>query len=301
MKRRILLVMAVVVLISGGGVWAWARLSPALHENLAAKAVEASVNARTYLILEYSLLHFSALDENTPDSAEQRARSSELVDHLFNSEQATETLNRYLATHCDNSTLHAVLKWYNSPLGKRINKAERTITESNTAYFDRYLSELEKNPLPKKRVALMKKFAAKSGYEERMQRLIQQGMKSFDKGYASPSATMAKRQRPDRLSDSELQEWLHKSLWDSYLYVYRTLSPQEMELYMQFLSSKEYRSFEKQLVAGIGKAFDEAFYKVGRERAELAKRSEESSAGEAGREDNETIEESGAANQCKAE
>ena len=172
---------------------------------------------------------------------EYRQITSEVfdVDHLM------QVMGKSISGRVDDKTLVDILRWYRSPLGKKIATVEINANGPDApTRLQRYASTLESNAPSANR-----------------QQLIN-GISAAGLGIPRPPADFEKTFEADRtksISDGT-------ALW--FLFAYNTLSEAELSEYLTFLKSASAAAFNNSVWNGIDATFGDAAQQFGRKLAE---------------------------------
>jgi hypothetical protein len=169
----------------------------------------------------------------------------QITSEVFDVEHLMQMMEKSISGGIDDKTLADMLRWYRSPLGKKIAAAEINANSPDTSTrLQRYLLTLETN-LP----------------SDNRQQLIN-GISAAGLGVPRPPADFEKIpgvEATNSVSDET-------ALW--FLFAYNSLSEAELSEYLTFLKSGSAVAFNNSVWNGIDATFGDAAQQFGRKLAE---------------------------------
>jgi len=248
------------------GVSASASASSSQHEQLVRETVKLSGNEG---LLEQVAGVFTGGQSVEQGTSEDR-KIGELLAKNFDVEKGRKMLYESVSKNCDDATLKALIRWYQSPLGKKITEEEIKAEKATIKAKRSYLEGLGDAPPSRDRVDLMVRFVDQSQIPEKMHQILIKATTAF----AVALTDNGKNGDLDRVTEYlasgpvDVNE-LRKSEVLMSFYTYRDISNSEIEKYVAFMGTPEYRVFQDQVLASVGATLVTAFSNTG---AEMAKR-----------------------------
>jgi hypothetical protein len=169
----------------------------------------------------------------------------QIATNVFDVEHLMQTMEKSLAGKVDDKTLGDVVRWYRSPVGKKVTAAESNAKGADAAArLQRYTATLQSSAPSANRRQLIDAISAA-------------GL-----GIPHPPADFAKTVVPEEI----------KSIGDGttlwLLFAYNSLSESELSEYLTFLKSPSGAAFNNSVWNGIDTTFGDAAQQFGRKVAE---------------------------------
>jgi len=193
-------------------------------------------------VLETSLP--SATNGHLPDGVSTQ-EYQQITKEVFQVEHLMQVMQKSVSSRVDDKTLVDIVRWYRTPLGKKIATAEINANAPDTpARLQHYVAMLQSNSPSANR-----------------QQLIN-GISAAGIRIPRPPADFEKTLGADRtksISDGT-------ALWS--LFTYNSLSDAELSDYLTFLKSSSAAAFNNSVWSGIDATFGDAAQQLGRKLAE---------------------------------
>ena len=168
-----------------------------------------------------------------------------LVNDIFGVERLMPLMEKSVANSVTDKTLIDVVRWYRSPLGKKIAIAEvNTNAPDAPARLQQFASTLQSNPPTANRQQLIEGISATAPG-------ISMRFRDFEKTFTTPE------------TESITQGG---ALW--YLFAYEPLSEGELSAYLSFLKSPSVTAFNNSVWNGLDATFGDAAQRFGQKLAE---------------------------------
>jgi hypothetical protein len=196
--------------------------------------------------------------------ANVRVALREAVGQAFQPNPMIERVRTSMGASLTTRQLDDTLAWLDSPLGRRITALENESADPAVLPKLRaYARELEKRPLPQRRVELIREMDAATGASEVNVLTTEAGILAVALGMNA--AQPAQQQMPAetlrqrvKATMPQLRQQLTGLVALGMSYTYRSLSDQEVESYLKFLKSPSGMAYSKAAVAGMTEAVMEA-------------------------------------------
>jgi hypothetical protein len=211
-----------------------ALVKEALHVSGATRQLEQ--------VLETSLP--SVADGKPPEGVSVQ-EYQRIINEIFAVEYLTRVMGKSVSDTVNDKTLIEIVRWYRSPLGKKIAMAEIDATGPEApARLQHYASMLQSNAPSSNRQGLVS------------------GITAAALGVPRPSSHVEKT-LGTQVTESSGQG---TSLW--FLFAYNSLSEAELSEYLMFLKSPSATAFNNSVWDGIDATFGDAAQRFGRKLAE---------------------------------
>lgn len=175
----------------------------------------------------------------------------------------------YLRGHLSEQDAQSALDWTNAPLGSKIAHLDKHAgTVEGQAAIEEFAASLDKNPMSKRQVQLIKGIADDTHAVDMVLDIslgIQKAVTaaalaaSSRDNLASLPAVFAKI---DERRD-ELKGYFAKTVLISFLYTYQSLTIDELQRYSQFVNSPSGSNFHKTMFEALHKATTQAALRLG--------------------------------------
>ncbi len=208
-------------------------------------------------------------DGQLPGDAMQKLEQVMLKE--FAAETLKQSIRQQLQTRLSRSDIKTVLKWLNSPLGKKITALQ--MANSGNANVDDMQESIDELLADSERFELMRELNAVSGTSDAMlamtlamQEAMFYGLKAstahseLDDNMIQQMMSMAKQQ---------LQTQMELMAVSSLLHSYRDLSISEIKQYINFASSPAGKNYHQAFIQALSDAMAKAGDEVGKALAEV--------------------------------
>jgi hypothetical protein len=213
--------------VVGNGIAADIAAKPSSREALIKEAVRVSGAKRQ---LEQALETFrpSLAEKKRPDGISAH-EYQEIINGVFQLDRMTRVMERSVAEAVNDNTLIEIVRWYGSPLGRKLASAEINANGSNVgARLQHYAFIMQEKPISANRQGLIEGIisAAGSGFPR--------PPLDFDESFSAQGT----------------------ALWPQF--VYDSLSDGELSEYVTFLKSSAATAFDNSVLNGMDATFGDA-------------------------------------------
>jgi len=168
-----------------------------------------------------------------------------LVNDTFDAEHLMPAMEKSVSNAVNEKTLIDIVRWYRSPLGKKIATTEANVNDPDAAArLQHFTSTLESNPPTPNRQQLIEGISATTPG-------ISRSFRDFEKTFRTQA------------SESITQD---AALW--YLFAYDSLSEAELSAYLTFLKSPSVTAFNNSIWNALDATFGDAAQHFGQKLAD---------------------------------
>ena len=183
------------------------------------------------------------------------------MNKLFVTDVLENRIKYNLGRNLENQTISEVLKWLNSTLGKKITELEeQASSEKGEEEMTAYIESNQTDSIPEKRFNLIKKLANISNSIDTATDLgiyISLSIKTVLNDINSIIPTISEKHINQHINNNRkelIKQYIHtqrslikpslkKQIYSSLLYIYRSLSDEELTKYIEFAESKTGRIY----------------------------------------------------------
>ncbi len=223
------------------------------------------------IVVQYPAMMSQGIRDGLKQSGQVPPMVADTIGYVVsNSFRAEEIENKIVANLDESLTdqqLAEVHEWYQTPVAEKIARAE--IAASAPAAWPEMRSrapELNKANKGKDRETLFARFdrasrATESAVDTAI--AVQLGLSSAMAALSNDSVHHDKMRQRLETQRPALQSMVSQQVYDSYLFTYRDISPQEMNLYLGFLESDAGREFTRVVTESIQQAVTDPIENIG--------------------------------------
>lgn len=247
-----------------------AYAAPSQHEQLATETLELSgANAI-----------FNSIQINAVPSEEKSFRDPveekiiEVMNEPLDVEMGRNMLASSVSKNLDDQTLKVLLKWYRIPLWTRI-KAQKAGAPVDPLHISRlqYLYELKMKPPTPKRIELLKRLAKGNKSIEMMYEVISTTAIKLAR-ITSPESSSEKMEdslikNKSKEIEASKEQYVIRSLYD-----YRAITDEELEQFIEFITTEEYIKFDVIIFSSVQAWLNETLVKKTAEKVDQIRRSD---------------------------
>lgn len=193
-----------------------------------------------------------------------RSALRDAATQAFQADTMIERIRIRLGSALTGGQLDDALSWLDTPLGRRITSLENAASEpAAMAEMRAYAQELQQRPAPKHRADLISELNAATGASELTASIMEASVLATAFGFNAAQSVQQQvpadllRQRV-KSSLPQLRERLDQTVTLSLFYAYRSLSDQELAVYLNFLKSSSGAAYSKGAVEAFREAMLEA-------------------------------------------
>ncbi|HLT12912.1 MAG TPA: DUF2059 domain-containing protein [Marinobacter sp.] len=223
------------------------------------------------IVVQYPAMMSQGIRDGLKQSGQVPPMVADTIGYVVsNSFRAEEIENKIVANLDESLTdqqLAEVHEWYQTPVAEKIARAE--IAASAPAAWPEMRSrapELNKANKGKDRETLFARFdrasrATESAVDTAI--AVQLGLSSAMAALSNDSVHHDKMRQRLETQRPALQSMVSQQVYDSYLFTYRDISAQEMNLYLGFLESDAGREFTRVVTESIQQAVTDPIENIG--------------------------------------
>jgi hypothetical protein len=246
------------------------------HEQLVSKVIQLEGSDNVFDSIPGAFSAIASQRQLVSKNAAEEMKLFENIKEAFDVELAKKTMAEFISKNSDDDTLKAMVAWLETPVGMKIAAEEANSAKGqDQSNMIRYLTDLQTTPPPKERIELIQKFVEQNNMAEILSKIVQgvavamvKGLSENDDNKKIDINEFEKRLQND--SNKFIETMRQQSILISY-YSYRSISNEEMEQYMKFMSNDKYKKFEKVLVGAIEAGLNTTFMNVGKKLGEKVK------------------------------
>ncbi len=190
-------------------------------------------------------------DKLPPEAMEIFAQE---VNKIFEPKILEKRIKHNITSSIDNQTILHILKWMNSPLGKRITKLEeKSSTPEETQKMISFIQKKNIKDFPENRVNLFKKLDSEINATDMATDIgIYIGVSVVDilndMNPESPSYSKEQLKQHIETQRSQIRGEVEKQVLLSCLYIYQSLSDEEISKYLSFMQLNSSRTFNDAII-----------------------------------------------------
>jgi hypothetical protein len=174
----------------------------------------------------------------------------------FDSRKAKQRFRAYYRSHLDAKTLEAIVVWTKSPLGVKVGEAQINTAVTSPEMAQQILKDLDGNPPPARRWALIRDLDNAGRTTEMTQQLIYDAVAGASSAIPAGAADKKKfrRQFEKQMKEkkAEIAPLLRKQVQAGLVNTYKDLSDSELREYIVFLRTEPARKFTKVTMGALG-------------------------------------------------
>ena len=239
---------------------------PPSHDALTQEALRVS-GARQQLEQALERALQSATVQKQPEviSKEEYQR---ILAEAFNRDRLIQIMEKSFGETASDKALTDVILWYHSPLGQKIVMAE-VDSDNADAELQRFTATIQQNPPPGNRMRLVQQLEEQTQATSRTVQLLLSIVMSVYKGATAAGAAIPPPP-PDfeKLFQAQVTAPLRQALRLKFLFVYRSLSENELLGYHAFLKSQSATAFNNSVWNAMNASFADGGQHLGRKIAE---------------------------------
>jgi len=220
-----------------------AYASPETHQELVAEYIHLSGISEALASMPEQFEAVFAQRQLVTKSPKAEQKIAEIIQDSFDLAQAEKETSAILLQLTDPQFLEKLNSWLKRPLAQKIlNEENESSRPENQGDMLQYISRLQTFPPPQKRIAVMQELEQTTQLSELSSRLtidIMRGMiGAFNQGLPEDQ-----RQEDQEIAEElfkikpQLQEGLRQQMVLSSFYIYRNISDDELDEYIQFYKS----------------------------------------------------------------
>ena len=174
----------------------------------------------------------------------------------FDPARAKRKIRAYYRSHLDSGSMEKILAWSRSPLGVKITDAQESSSGMSLEMAQQVLNDLERNPPPAQRWALIRELDRAGRATETAQQVIVDAVSGV--ASAIPAGTADRREarreilRQVNRKKAEIAPLLSKQIQAGLANSYRDLSDDELREYIAFLRTEHARKFTRATMGALG-------------------------------------------------
>lgn len=243
-----------------------ANAAPNAQQVLAASPVDD-------IVARYPAMMSQGIREGVKQSGQVPPMVAETLGHIVSSSFRAEDIERRIVTELDENLsgaqLTAVRDWYETPVGRKISEAEIAASAPDSWQDVRAQAPaLNKQYQGTQRARMFDRFdrasrATESAVDTSI--AVQLGMATAMAALSTDSVHYEKLRQRIEGQRSMLRGVMEQQVYDSYLYTYRNISNQELELYLDFLESDAGSAFSRVVTSSIQQAITEPVESIGKQ------------------------------------
>lgn len=243
-----------------------ANAAPNAQQVLAASPVDD-------IVARYPAMMSQGIREGVKQSGQVPPMVAETLGHIVSSSFRAEDIERRIVTELDENLsgaqLTAVRDWYETPVGRKISEAEIAASAPDSWQDVRAQAPaLNKQYQGTQRARMFDRFdrasrATESAVDTSI--AVQLGMATAMAALSTDSVHYEKLRQRIEGQRSMLRGVMEQQVYDSYLYTYRNISDQELELYLDFLESDAGSAFSRVVTSSIQQAITEPVESIGKQ------------------------------------
>lgn len=196
-----------------------------------------------------------------------------LVRNSFSATDIEQRIVADLQAQLSGPELQSVHDWYTTPVARKISAAE--IAASSPEAWQEIQArapELNERFQGSPKAAMFDRFdraarATESTVDTSI--AVQLGLASAMAAFSPDSASYEQLRQRIESQRSTLRGVIGQQVYDSYLYTYRNISAQELELYLNFLESPAGSAFARVVTNSIQQAITEPMVRIGEQMSRL--------------------------------
>ncbi len=173
----------------------------------------------------------------------------------FDPQKAKQRFRAYYRSHLDATSLEKVVAWTKSPLGIKVAEAQINAAITTPELAQHILKDLDDNPPPARRWALIRDLDNVGRSSEMIQQLIfdaASGVSNAIPGSAAEKKKFRKEfEKEMKQKKAELGPVLRKQVQAGLYNTYRDFSDSELRDYIAFLRTESGRKFTKATMGGL--------------------------------------------------
>lgn len=254
----------VVTLLAGG----LAHAAPNAQQVLAASPIDD-------IVARYPAMMSQGIREGMKQGGQVPPMVADTLGHIVSSSFRAEDIERRIVTELDKNLsgaqLAAVRDWYETPVARKISEAEIEASAPDRWQEVRaQASALNKKYEGTERARLFDRFdrasrATESAVDTSI--AVQLGMATAMAALSKDSVHYEQIRKRIEGQRSMLRGVMEQQVYDSYLYTYRNISNQELDLYLDFLESDAGSAFSRVVTTSIQQAITEPVESIGKQMA----------------------------------
>lgn len=171
------------------------------------------------------------------------SRVYRLIRESFDVRKARQNLSVYLLQHTDKPSVEEILRWLNTPLARKITREELNASGAGQqAEMLHYLADLQANPPPQGRIALVQEVERVTHLSELTTRIVMEVTRGMMESINLALPEDDRQPLDERLEEMEtmgpvIQEGFRQQMILTSFYAYRNISDKELADYIRFYDS----------------------------------------------------------------
>jgi len=252
-----------VVTFLAGGI---ANAAPNAQQVLAASPIDD-------IVTQYPAMMRQGIREGMKQSGQVPPMVAETIGQIVSSSFRAEDIERRIVTgleeNLSDAQLTAVRDWYETPVAQKISAAEIEASAPETWQQVRAQAPaLNKKYQGTERALMFDRFdrasrATESAVDTSI--AVQLGMATAMAALSTDSVHYEQLRQRIEGQRSMLRGVMEQQVYDSYLYTYRNISNQELDLYLDFLESDAGSAFSRVVTDSIQQAITEPVESIGKQ------------------------------------
>lgn len=207
-------------------------------------------------------------------NTEENIAFRNVMTESFQGQMLYQTVVEYLKRNFDEERITSVLEWLRSPLSQKISRLEEEASTPQAAQeITNFSEQLKSNPPSEQKLALLKQLDSVSGFTEfnvEVWLAFSRAMfRAAEMNVPSEEREPSQKQTFEKMLDEQklkLKDSIREQVLVSNIYIYRSVSDEELKEYIGFYESEVGRWFNKTaneaLLEAITKAGDTAGHKL---------------------------------------
>jgi hypothetical protein len=239
MKRSgltIICMLLFVLLVSG-------RVSAETHGELVENYITLSGMGEMLRSLPAEMDALASQRSLTSRHPDVESRVYRLARESFDVRKARQSLSAYLLQHTDKPSVEEILRWLNTPLARKITREELNASGAgHQAEMLHYLADLQANPPPQRRIALVQEVERVTHLSELTTRIVMEVTRGMMESINLALPEDDRQPLDESLEEMEtmgpvIQEGFRQQMILTSFYVYRNISDKELADYIRFYDS----------------------------------------------------------------
>lgn len=225
-----------VLLVSG-------QVSAETHEELVESYITLSGMGEMLRSLPAEMDALASQRSLTSRHPDVESRVYRLVRESFDVRKARQNLSAYLLQHTDKPSVEEILRWLNTPLARKITREELNASGAGQqAEMLHYLADLQANPPPQRRIALVQEVERVTHLSELTTRIVMEVTRGMMESINLALPEDDRQPLEDSLKEMEtmgpvIQEGFRQQMILTSFYAYRNISDKELDDYIRFYDS----------------------------------------------------------------